>query len=354
MRLVSIDHVKPHVCLAKTIYDGSGRVLLAKGTQLTRHYLKRLEELGISSVYVEDGFATSIEIDDVVSEQTRIQVVQTTKEALLKIKAGRSPESRKIRQAVDDIIDEILHTKETLVHLTDIRSMKDHTFGHCANVCILSLLTGLAMGYDQLKLKELGTGALLHDVGKAMVPENIVNSTKVFTADEYRMIQKHVEFGFEILRKTDNISIVVAHVAWQHHERYNGHGYPRKLAGAEILEFARVVAVADVYDALSTDRPYRNRLLPHEVVEIVRSAMGSDFDPDIAKEFIHNIAPFPVGSIVQLNSGFKGVVLSVKRDFPTRPVVKLLSDNKGQPVTGEHTVDLMKELTVFVTSVIRE
>ncbi len=354
MRLISIDHVKPHTYLAKTIYDGTGRILLARGTRLNAHYLKRLKGLGISSLYVDDGIAASIEIDDVVSEQTRLSVVKTTREALLRVQAGKSPESRRIREAVGDIIDEILRSREVLVHITDVRSLKDHTFGHSVNVCILSLLTGLAMGYDQLKLKDLGTGALLHDVGKALIPEHIVNSKRVFSAEEYQVIQKHVDLGFDILRNTENINSVVAHVAWQHHERYNGTGYPGGLAGQDILEFARVVAVADVYDALSTDRPYKARMLPHEVVEIIRGLQGTDFDPDIAKEFVRNIAPFPMGSIVLLNSGCKGIIVRVRKDFPTRPQVQLLYDAKGRRIEGKNMVDLMRELTIFVTDVVQE
>ncbi len=353
MRLVSIDHVKPQVYLAKTIYDSKGTVLLAKGTLLTVRYLERLKRLGIGSIYVDDGSTALVEIDEVVSEETRLRVLQTTREALLKVKAGKAPEAQKIRQAVDEIINEILRSKEIIINLTDIWSLKDHTFAHSVNVCILSLLIGLAVGYDQIQLKELGTGALLHDIGKAMIPEFIVNSTKVFTAEEYQIIQRHVEFGFEILRRTKNISFTTAQVAWQHHERYNGKGYPRKLKGNDILEFARVVAVADVYDALSADRPYRGRLLPHEVVEIIRGSQGVDFDPEIAKELIRSIAPFPVGSVVLLSTGFKGVIIGVKKDFPTRPLVQLIYDNNGRRLEGCQVVDLMRELTVFVVNVIK-
>lgn len=354
MRLVSVDHVKPHTFLAKTIYDDQGRVLLAKGTQLNEHYIRRLGDLGIWSLYIQDDLAASIEIDDVVSERTRVQVIQTTKEALQKAQAGRSIDSRKIREAVGGIIDEILQTPDIIVHITDVRSLQDHTFGHSVNVCILSMITGMAMGYDQLKLKELGTGALLHDVGKAMIPQHIINSPKVLSAEEYRLVQNHSSLGFEALRKSENISAVVADVAFQHHERFNGKGYPRNLAGKDIMEFARVVAIADVYDALTTDRPYRKRLLPHEVVEIIRDSYDDDFDGEIVVEFIRNIAPYPKGSIVLLNSGHKGIVVDVRKESPTRPKIQLLYDNKGAKVPGNPIVDLLSHLTVFVQDVLRE
>lgn len=174
-------------------------------------------------------------------------------------------------------------------------------------------------------------------IGKAVVPEEIVNSKKIYSADEYELVGNHVDYGFDILRKTVNINAIVAQVAWQHHERFSGSGYPRHLVGKNILELARIVAIADVYDALTTDRPYRSRLLPHEVVEIIRAGQGSEFDPEIATQFIRNIAPFPKGSIVLLNSGHKGVICSVKKDFPTRPKVKLLKSFKlnGLHISGK-------------------
>lgn len=354
MRLVSIDSVKPRALLAKTIYDGQGRILLAKGTELHPQYIKRLQELGIWSVYIQDDLTAGIEIDDVVSERTRVQVMQTTKEALMKVQAGNSIESKKIREAVSNIMDEILQTQDLIVHITDIRSLLDHTFGHSVGVCILSLLTGMAIGYDQLRLKELGTGALMHDVGKAVIPKDIINSPHVLTAEEYKLVQSHAAEGFEILRKSENISSVVAHVAFQHHERFNGKGYPRQLQGHEIHEYARIVAIADVYDALTTDRPYRKRLLPHQVIDMLTDSGDTDFDSEIIKEFIRNIAPYPKGTIVLLSSGHKALVLDVKKEFPTRPKVQLLYDSQGRKMPPNAVADLMAYLTVFISDVIRE
>ncbi len=352
MRLVSVEQVKPGTCLAKSIYDSFGRVLLQKGTLLSSPYIKRLQELQYRSIYIVNENSDSIEIDDVVSAETRAQVFKITKEALDSVKTGDSIQERKIKQAVDNVIDEILRNRETIIHLTDIRSLQDHTFSHSVNVCILSVLTGFSMGYNQLKVKDLGVGALLHDIGKAKILEQ-VNSESRLTKDNYLLIQKHCEYGWEVLKKTNNISVLAAHVAWQHHERYDGTGYPRKLAGKGILEFARIVAVADVYDALANDRPYRDRMLPHEVIEFIRKNQGAHFDPDIVEAFTPNIAPFPIGSIVLLNSGFKCVVVSVNKKNPTRPKVKLLYDKSGRQLENSYFFDLMTETSHYITEIVR-
>lgn len=354
MRLISVDHVKPHMLLARNIYDAQGRILLAKGVILSDNFIQRLKNLGIFSLYVDDGNTSGIEIEDVVAEKTRVEAVQATREAIAQIKTGAIVTSRKLQKAVTDIIDDLLTNREIIIHLTDIRSIQDYTFGHSVNVCILAVMTGLSLGYNPLRLKELGSGALLHDVGKARVKESLLTSDRIYSPEEFMQMQQHTNYGFEILRKAENISSIAAHVAWQHHERYNGKGYPRGLEKENIHEFARIVAIADVYDALTTDRPYRKRMLPYEVVEIIRCSGGIDFDPDVVNYFIKNIAVFPLGCLVWLNTGHKGVVVSVKKDFPTRPAVRLITDEKGRSVKDGQVIDLMTNLTVFVIEVIKD
>lgn len=352
LRLVSIECAKPEAYLAKTIYDSLGRVLLAKGTRLTDGYIKRLVDLEYRSLYIEDDISESIQIEDVVPEETRQQVSRITNEILISAKSGKKIEERKVKQAVNDVIDELIRNRDTLVHLTEIRSLQDDTFRHSVNVCVLSVLTGISMGYHQLQLRELGIGALLHDVGKAKLPENL-SGNQIFTEQEHELFQKHSVYGWEILKNADNISILAAHVAFQHHERYDGSGYPRGLSDKSILEFARIVAIADIYDNLASDHPQRKRMYPHEIIEYIKSKQGSYFDPDIVTKFIPNIAPFPAGSMVVLNNGFAAIVVSVEKNSPTRPIVRLLNDDKGEKIERIKYLDLMSQPSIFITEVFK-
>lgn len=353
MRLASIESVQPEVFLAKTIYDSMGRVLLAKGTCLTSGYIKRLMELEYRSIYIEDEISESIDIKDVIPDEARQQVSQITRETLINAKKGSPIQERHIKRAVDDIIDELLNNRDAVVHLTEIRSMQDYAFKHSVNVCVLSVLTGLSMGYHQLKLKQLGIGALLHDVGLAKLPEAIIGRD-ILTDQDLKLYHKHCEYGWEVLKKTDNIGIVAAHVALQHHERYDGSGYPRGLSDKGIIEFARIVCIADVYDTLASDHPQRKRMLPHEVIELIKLKQGTDFDPGIVSHFISIIAPFPAGSIVLLNTGFKAIVVSVPKTNPTRPIVRLLYDDSGQKIERIKYMDLMLQPAIFVSEVIND
>lgn len=353
MRLVSVDKLNCKVRLAKTIHDSFGRVLLQAGTLLTSSYIVSLKKLGIKSVYIDDGtIGRPITVDEAVSEETRAQVFYVAREALLNIKEGNPIHHKEVEQAVSKLIDQVIDNKDTIIHLIDIRSMQDHTFCHSVNVCILSIMTGLSLGYDELKLKELGIGALLHDVGKAKLLE-VVNSEKKLTEQCYQLVQKHCELGYEVLSKS-NINIFASEVARQHHERYNGKGYPRGLSGKGILEYARIVAIADVYDALISDRPYRDRILPNEVISMIRAGAGTDFDPDIVEKFISNVTPYPVGTVVRLNTGIKGVVVGVKKSEPEKPIIKLLYDHNGKPLKRVEIVHLDNDDEMAITEVLRD
>lgn len=145
-----------------------------------------------------------------------------------------------------------------------------------------------------------------------------------------------------------------AYVAWQHHEKFDGTGYPCGLKGKEIHEYARITALADVYDALTTNRSYREQIMPHEAIEYLRDSEGTAFDPEIAEVFLDKIAPFPVGSIVLLNNGEKAVVIRINKEFPGRPVVASIYDGFGNRLLQPVERDLKKDLTLFITKVLED
>jgi len=349
MRLVPIEIVRPPAYLGRSIFDREGKIILNKGTPLHGHYLDRLKELGITAVYVEGGSAF-MDLDEVAIEGTRIEAVKHMKKALLKFKSGGIP-AQKVRSEAGELFDEIILNRCVMGHLIHIMSLRDHTFEHSINVCILSALTGISLGYIRPKLLELGTAALLHDVGKVLVVDRIVGKQEVLPEEEYKIIQKHVTYGYEVLSGTEDISQAVAETALYHHERCNGSGYPKGLTGKAIPEFARIVGIADIYDALCEDRPYRPRLAPGEVINIIRNLQKDDFDRDIARVFVTSITPYALGSTVILNTGCRGVVTYIAGDYPAHPRVQLLYDSKGMPLKGICVVDLRKEPGTFITGV---
>ncbi len=355
MRRISTRYLQPGMIVARTIYSSTGKVLLAAGMRITPKYIKRLHEVGVASVYVKDEFFDEPEkIPDVLSEKSRLETTRLVKESFLALETNQRLNIRAVKEVVDSIIDELLSNREVLFHLADIRSYDDYTFFHSVNVCILSLMTAITLGYNQLKLKELGIGALLHDIGKIRLSKKLLNKSEELSSEEYQLIRKHPEYGYEILRTYDDVPLLSAHVSLQHHERWDGKGYPRRLAGEQIHEYARIVAVADVYDALLADRPYRPAYSVNQAVTIITRMSNTYFQPRAVAALVSNIAVFPIGSVVMLSTGQTGIVVDVNSNYPTRPIVKVVFDQYGNKMPKSHEVDLTRLNTVFIAKVLSE
>lgn len=336
MRLVDVAELKAGQKLAKTVYDESGRPLLFKGNELKEAYIARLANLGIPFVYIEDELVGPIEIEDVIHDQIRIESVKTVYNVVEKAKVSKDIDLRQVNAVVNKILDDLKSAPNLMVHLQDIRNQKTHLYSHSVAVSVLSLLTGMVLGFDEMKLRVLGIGSLLHDIGKSI--------------DEG---PEHSTIGFNILRKYKEVSTLISHMAFQHHERYDGQGFPRNLKKEEILIYAAIVSIANYYDNLVA--PFKGeRMLPYQALEKVVAESGRAFHPELVKAFSRNIAPYPSGTLVKLSDGSKGVVISVPRNYPTRPTVKIILDHVGIMPKDFPEIELMKNNTLFVNEILSE
>ncbi|MGI5921262.1 MAG: HD-GYP domain-containing protein [Syntrophomonadaceae bacterium] len=352
MRRVRVEDLQSDMELARTVFDSNGRVLLQVGVTITDAYITRLRELGVPSVYVHDEF-DNVDLKDVVAEETRVQTIKVVKETFLSLEQEKKINIRSVQEAVDKLIDELLCNRNVLVNLADIRTLDDYTFAHSVNVCILSIMCGITMSYHELRLKELGIGALLHDIGKTKIDLAILNKEEDLTREEFAEIKRHCEYGFNILRQCPDVSLLSAHIAFQHHERWDGKGYPRQLKGEKILDYARIVATADVYDALMADRPYRPAYSVSQAITILQRMSGIYLDPQSVSALVANIAMYPIGSIVELNTGEVGIVVDNNKETPARPVLKIVFDNNKRLIRP-HEIDLSKLTTIIIRRTLNE
>lgn len=350
MRRESVEKLKSGMVVARSIYNSDGRVLLHAGIVLDNIYIERLKQMGIYSVYIKDDLIDDLDlkIPELISETTRINTIKDIKQSFLNLENNRKLNIRGVKTLVDNILDELLLNHNVLVHLSDIRTFDDYTFAHSVNVCVLSIVTGITLGYHDLKLKELGLGALLHDIGKTKIDKDIISKPDDLTKEEFAEVKRHTEYGFEILRQYDEISLLSAHIAYQHHERWDGNGYPRKLAGENIHEYARIVAVADVYDALLADRPYRPSYTVNQALTVLKRMSGIYLDKDCVTALISNIAIYPIGTIVELSTGDMGVVVDNNKEFPNKPVLRIIYDKSSRRLCSPHEIDLSKLSTVVI------
>lgn len=353
MQRIAVNDIIPGMVSAKSIYDADGRLLLAEGVVFSQQYIRRLQEFGIPMVYIHTPLAANIDVPDLLAEETRIKAVCAVKQAFTGFRESKKIDLGKFKDLTENIVDEVVRNRNTVFHLNDIRMYDDYTFAHSVNVCVLAVLVGASLQYTPRQLMELGVGAILHDVGKMAIEKKILNKPGFLTEPEMDIMRLHPSLGFDILKKySADLSWLSIHVAFQHQEKFDGSGYPRGLKGSEIHEYARITAIADVYDALTSDRPYRRGLSPSQAYEFLLAGSGTHFDPDILREFLRHIALYPIGSIVKISTGDIGIVTNVFAGLQTRPIVRLIADSSYRIYDTYQEIDLSEKLTIFVEKVL--
>lgn len=358
MRKAHINSVKPGELLAKTILLENGSVLLGTGVQLSERYIQRLRTMGIDYVYIDDPHTGDIIPDDVIRDDTRKKALESIHKTMAGLidhpmSGGKSPGMTEnlgssFRKVFSEIMFDLTSRKDVLVNLTNLHAMDGYLFHHSVNVAVLAGIVGMARGYNQTQLSELGVGALLFDIGMTQIPKDLMFKQGVLTAQEQEQVRRHTELGFNLLRRQHDISLLSAHCALQHHERYDGTGYPRRLAGTQIHEYAQIVAIADVYDALTSPRSYRNRFMPNEAIEFLFAAGNSYFEVGLIRLFCKHISIYPIASTVQLSSGQVGVVSSINPVAVHRPTVRIIQEADGRRIPSPYEVDLHKEYTLTI------
>lgn len=363
MRLVPIQYVKAGSFLAKTIYDDRGTILLREGVQLTENYIKRVVQLGMFSMYINDEYSEK-NVEDIIKPELRQKAVRTIKDTFYSFEkfnlnatknnvqdkkyiAEKQNYFKAIGDIVKEIMEEMLCKKTVLINIVDIKSMDNYTYQHCVNVAVLSLVLGIQLQLDKKKLYDLCLGALIHDIGKALVPEEILKKNNKLTEEETSIVREHTKRGYDFLKGSIDISATARIIALEHHEREDGKGYPDMRKDDEINELAKIVAVADVYDALTSDRPYRKAMSPNDAVEYIMANGQTQFSYDVVKAFSKCIVPYPEGTIVRLSNGEIAVVEEVYPNFVLRPKVKIINkkNEKGEVIYR----DLRDELEIVVS-----
>ncbi|UQD53212.1 hypothetical protein C0971_15140 [Bacillus methanolicus] len=355
MRLVATSTVKEGATLAKAIYNERGQILLNEGVVLGERLLERLQNKGISYIYIKDSETEDIQYKSPIPDKLRRTAISTIESTFLQLQNNsKLSESFVIEKASKQLIELIrnLHSHlkndtDLLNLLTDVCSYDQYIFTHSLNVTLYSLAIGMHLKLSTKNLETLGLGAILHDVGKMKVPAEILMKPGKLTEEEFEEIKKHSEEGFRILRNVQTIPLLVAHCAFQHHERLNGSGYPRGIKGNEIHEFGKIIAVADVFDAVTSNRVYRQAMLPHEGLEILYAGAGSLFEIKIVEAFRKAVAVYPVGVTVELNDGRKGTVFRQNAGFSDRPVVRILEEDRRR--VKPYEVNLKDEPSIIIT-----
>ncbi|MCK8825682.1 HD-GYP domain-containing protein [Fuchsiella alkaliacetigena] len=347
MQRILVENLTPGQKVARTIYNSEGNVLISAGMKLEKSYINRLQSLGIESIYIVPAEIPLVDVPDPISDETRMEAVKTVREIIKKIKGEAAINSKKVQNMVSDIIDEILLDENKIVHLNDIRSYSDYIFHHSVNVAVLSLLIAMDFSYNREELRKLGLGALLHDVGMTFLDQELGEKDKL-SREEHSSFKEHTVYGYQTIKEIPGVHIISAHVAYQHHEKLDGTGYPRGLKKEDIVEPAQLVAVANVYDALTSDGNALERLKPQQALKILTALGGHKLSFKYVEALTKHIAKYPVGSLVILNSGETALVLEVDKENLSSPVVKVLKDKAGNRLAGQELIDLRESEGLYI------
>jgi HD-GYP domain-containing protein (c-di-GMP phosphodiesterase class II) len=277
------------------------------------------------------------------------QAVKETKKAIASISRRDNSSIGALRKMIVQLVDTGLSNKQVLGALTSLSHFDDHLLAHSVATTVYSILTGYMMGLAQNELYELAESALLHDIGMSRVPTAIWQKAGTLDQGEHLAIQRHTVAGADILHDIRGISFMAELVAYQHHERHDGSGYPKGRKGVGICEYARIVAMTDVYAAMTSRRPYRDRILGYEAMKYILSSSATLFDPNVVKAFLRCMSLYPIGSLVEISNGMEGVVVAANPLFPYRPLIKITRDGAGRE-TGDDgdVVDLLKEKSLGI------
>ncbi|WP_424769027.1 HD-GYP domain-containing protein [Paenibacillus sp. sgz302251] len=359
MRLLPITNCRPGMKLAKKIFSQEGVVLLGENIELTDRLITRLEQCGIQYVYIADPRTDDIVLPSLINENTMqlaLREVRTNFREMMdrpKQKKGVTYPyiAQPFKQMMSMIIDDLSGHKDAMIMLMDMGSIDHYLYQHSLNVCVYTTLLGMAHGYTRDELTTLGMGALLHDIGKTQITMNVLKKPGSLTQEEYEAMKQHTRIGYELLKDEPNLPLIVAHCAFQHHERIDGSGYPRGIKGNEIHEYAKWIGLVDSYDAMTTNRIYSQPMLPHHAIERLYAGTGTLYDQQMLQLFRDRVAIYPIGITVKLHTGESGVVVDLNHSYPHRPIIRILSNEAGEELKSPYEIDLSKQLTTMIVSV---
>jgi putative nucleotidyltransferase with HDIG domain len=323
--------------LGQSILDVSGRVLLRSGVRLTSGHVRSLCAFGYAQILVRDDQDDDLVVSETIREETREIATMALHRVVSQVGHGDRLAVAELRHSVEHILADIAANRTLLVHLRSLRSLSESMLTHGVNVAVLSLVIARELYMDPVDMRSLGVGALLHDIGKVYY-HRPGQTPEAGAGGGAQAVERHTIDGFELLRRQHAVDLRAAHVAYQHHERLDGSGFPRGLKGQAIHEWARMVAVADLYDNLTGDPTAGGSVEPKEAVaRLVRMAGLGRLDARFVSLLANRLALYPLGSIIESESGQVGVVVGYERfGGGSVPRVRLVGDrDRASAGSGE-------------------
>jgi putative nucleotidyltransferase with HDIG domain len=351
MAYLKAKDLKPGMQLKSDFINERGRLFLGEGTVLTEHLIKRINELPIPYInIVQDSQTkeakteqkTGHEIDTEHFMEIYNDTHQVVKRFSEDIRMGKRLNMEGVRETVGTFITLVFDDYNIIPKLQQIHMTDEYTYYHSINVGILTILIGKWLKLPEKDLRKLGYAGLFHDIGKCRIPLHVLNKPDTLNKKEWAVIKQHPVYGYNILKKNHVISNDVLMGVLMHHEREDGSGYPLGLKSEKVHKYGKIVAVADIFDAMMSDRVYRKKRPPMQVAEYISDRSFDSLDPYISQIFLQGIIRNFVGNLVRLNDGRVGKIVYTCPQDPTKPVV----------LTEGEFLDFSRERDVFIVEII--
>ena len=368
MQKIKTKSLKEGMRFDKPVYIDGENILVPPGIPLKAKDIERLIKWEIDEVQTDGqlikdksapmgGIRKNESIREISREKEYVRVYLSSIESMAEIFEDIKEKNDVFHSRIDNVLNELINTikeyKNEMIQLTIFGGMTDNKFARSAvNCTILSTVIGMTLKIISHRLIQIATGALLHDVGMLRVPQEILDKKEQLSPAEINQIRTHPIHSYRIITQQLKYPEAIASIALQHHERWDGNGYPRKLRGNDILLSSRIVSVADAYEAMVSERPYRNSMIGYNAMKSILSDNGRRFDPSIIKAFLNSMGIFPIGSIVQLNDSSIGRVIETHSTAPLRPKLELIIDEYGDKYVETQTLDLLDKKNLFVVRAI--
>ena len=345
-KLIKTRSVTPGMKIDQAIIDRLGRVLVARGAVLDEYIVDSLLKLGVMNVYIQDGEEEPDDDKIVISKAAEKQIEKLYTEDRSKLTLSNSVKKRVAEgiqfiysgdmspavsdataSITNDLLDAIDSNDAMAIDISALKTSDEYTFKHSVDVATISMILAKQQGLSRQHIYEIGVAGLLHDVGKTKVPIEILNKPGRLDDEEFAVMKQHSVFSYRMVQNNPEFSNEIALAVLQHHEKINGAGYPMGVNESQITPYAKILSVADIYDALVTERPYKPAFTQRDAVEMIMS-MTNELDMKAMKSFLESMILYPVGSIVELSNGEKAKVVRNSPHYILRPTVVGLTSGK--------------------------
>ena len=364
----------------KDIYLDNDFIAISKYIEIKDEDINRLKKWDIAEVFIKDlesEGATHNSVQDFdkflreykVFKNIYLNIIKQTKNNLGNFRHNNLVNMKELNEIIDGLLDIMNRNLNSFIALLSIFNFdkEDFYYVRSLNVAIISLIIGKGMKMSDAILKKLGLGAILYDIGLVKVPEKILNKQYKHTPEEYAEIKKHTVYGYKLMKSNFRFEEEMAAIALEHHEYYNGKGYPREISKNEIHLYAKIVAIAHEAEkvmknnrilpdekSLNVDKKNVEKKLLFDSVKLIMQGANSKYDPTISKIFVGIFSVYPVGSVVVLKDNRKALVFATNGAFPIRPIIKIVSDESGKLITDGEVVNLVENNQIFISSIDRD